>query len=156
MKPIYPCDFQTIIYEIKSKHKWIDFIYDKIEKNQCERAPGNSTNVGYVMLENDVMQETFQPIFNRLEIDLKILSVYIHYTGENDSFAVHTHDKPHGVYYLQAPTNSGELTFPDFGKHFAPEVNRFRLIPTEVPHGIDIHHNKIERIVITMQLENPV
>ena len=154
MKPVYPCDFPTVVCEIKSKHRWIDFIYDKMEKNQCERAPGDSTNVGYVMLETDVMQETFQPLFDKLEIDLKIISAYIHYAGENGSFAVHAHDKPHGVYYLQAPTNSGELTFPDFAQSFAPETNRFRLIPAGVPHGISRHHNKIERMAITMQFEN--
>jgi len=154
MQHRYPHDYPTIVYEIESKHHWIDFMYDMISQGKCERALGDSYNVGYVMLDNDQLQKTFQPMFDAMNLDLKILSVYIHYASKDGKFTIHEHDKPHGVYYLQAPTKSGILFFPDFGEHFEPEPNHFRLIPKGVLHGIDTHQNEMERIAITFQFED--
>lgn len=153
MKPLYPHDYPTTTYEIETKHKWIDFIYEKIQNDECHRTEGDADNVGYVMLDNDEIQETFQPIFNKLQLNVKVISCYIHYTAKNGSFAVHRHDQPHAVYYLQAPMNSGPLYFPDFGEYFPPEPDRFRFIPENIMHGIGKHENDIERIAITMQFE---
>ena len=79
----------------------MDFIYQKISDGQTVRAKDDGMDVGYVMLDNEKMQKVFQPIFDKLGIShAKISYVYIHYCTLDDSFAVHSHDRPHAVYYL--------------------------------------------------------
>ena len=135
----------------------VDFINKKIEDGETVRAKSDGTDVGYVMLDNAEMQKTFQPIFDKLNISqAKISYVYIHYYALDGSFTVHTHDRPHAVYYLQVPMNYGHIYFPDFDdcNVIKPVEGKFLLIPENIPHGISRHHNKTLRIAVTMQLEN--
>jgi len=71
-------------------------------------------------------------------------------------FSVHSHDKPHAVYYLQIPMDCGHIYFPDFDDCdvMEPKEGKFLLIPEGIPHAISQHHNKTLRIAVTMQLEN--
>ena len=149
--------FLTAIEKIPQMQELINFINNKIEDGETVRAKSDGTDVGYVMLDNAEMQKTFQPIFDKLDIShAKISYVYIHYCALDGSFAVHSHDRPHAVYYLQVPMNCGRIYFPDFDDCdvIKPIEGKFLLIPENIPHGISQHHNKTLRIAVTMQLEN--
>jgi len=149
--------FLTTIHPIPEKQKFVDFICQKISDGQTVRAKDDDTDVGYVMLDNEEMQKVFQPIFDKLKISqAKISYVYVHYAQNGCGFAVHDHDKPHAVYYLQIPMNCGHIYFPDFDDCdiMKPIEGKFLLIPEGIPHGISQHHNKTLRIAVTMQLEN--
>ena len=151
-----PALFLTAIQEIPQRQDLIDFIYSKIKSGETIRAQGDGTDVGYVMLDNEEMQKVFQPIFDKLGINPKISYVYIHYTARNGQFAVHSHDRPHAVCYLQVPLNCAHIYFPDFDSDdtVAPIENKILVIPEGIPHGISQHHSDTLRIAVTMQLED--
>jgi len=150
--------FLTTIEKIPQMQELVKFIYKKIEDGETEGGNSDGSDVGFVMLDNDEMQKVFQPIFDKLDIShARISYVYIHYCALDGMFAVHTHDKPHAVYYLQIPVNCGHIYFPDFDgccDIMAPIEGKLLLIPEGIPHGISQHHNKTLRIAVTMQLEN--
>jgi len=157
-KDIYkPELFPTTVYRIPEKQKFVDFIYQKISDGETVRAKDDGTDVGYVMLDNEEMQKVFQPIFDKLEISqARISYVYVHYAQKGGKFAVHDHDKPHAVYYLQVPMNCGHIYFPDFDDCdiMKPIEGKILVIPEFINHGISEHRNNALRIAITMQLEN--
>jgi len=101
------------------------------------------------------IKKLFKPLFDKLGINPEISYVYIHYCDYDGKFAVHDHDKPHAVYYLQMDTNAGRLYFPDFGDIVHPPLeDTFLIIPEFIKHGIGVHKSKVLRIAVTMQLEN--
>lgn len=151
--------FLTTIHQIPEKQKYIDLLYQKIDAGEIVRAEGHGTDVGYFMLDNEEMQKVFQPIFDKLEIShAKISYVYIHYAAQGGKFAVHDHDIPHAVYYMQVPMNCGHIYFPDFDDCdiMKPIEGKILIIPETINHGISEHGSKAFRIAITMQLENLV
>lgn len=149
--------FLTLNQKIPQMQEYVDFIYQKISDGQTVRAKDDGTDVGYVMLDNEEMQKVFQPIFDKLAIShARISYVHIHYADNGGQFAVHDHDKPHAVYYLQVPMNSGHIYFPDFDgcRIMEPKEGKIIIIPEFIKHGISEHGNDALRIAITMQLEN--
>ena len=149
--------FLTTVHQIPEKQKFVDFIYKKISDGETVRSKGDGTDVGYVMLDNKEMQDVFQPIFDKLAIShARISYVHIHYADNGGQFAVHDHDKPHAVYYLQVPMNSGHIYFPDFDgcRIMEPKEGKIIIIPEFIKHGVSEHGNDALRIAITMQLEN--
>jgi len=149
--------FLTLNQKIPQMQEYVDFIYKKISDGETVRADGDGTDIGYVMLDNKEMQGVFQPIFDKLVIShARISYVYIHYADNGGQFAVHDHDKPHAVYYLQVPMNCGHIYFPDFDdcRIMEPKEGKILIIPKFIKHGISEHGNNALRIAITMQLEN--
>ena len=157
-KELYKPDlFLTLNQKIPQMQEYVDFIYQKIEDGETTRAQDDKADVGYVMLDNEEMQKVFQPVFDKLKIShAEISYVYIHYAEQGGRFAVHDHDRPHAVYYLQVPMNCGHIYFPDFDDCdiMKPIEGKILIIPESINHGISEHGNKAFRIAITMQLEN--
>ena len=139
-KELYKSElFLRTIEKISQMQDLINFIYKKIEDEETIRSKGDDTDVGYVILNNDIIQKVFQPILDKLDIShVKINYVYIHYCALDGQFSVHSHDKPHAVYYLQIPLNCGHIYFLDFDLDdtVAPIEGKFLLIPEDIPHGI--------------------
>ena len=149
--------FLTTIEKIPQMQELVNFINKKIESGEIIRAKEDGTDVVFVILDNEKMQKVFKSIFDKLKIPhAKISYVYIHYCDLDGQFGVHTHDKPHAVYYLQVPMSCGHIYFPDFDDCdvVKPIEGKFLIIPEGIPHGISQHHNKTLRIAVTMKLEN--
>jgi len=52
--------FLATIEKIPQMQELVDFIYSKIKDGETIRSEGDGTDVGYVMLDNEKMQKTFQ------------------------------------------------------------------------------------------------
>lgn len=152
-KQLLPWQYTKIIKELDGWKEYLELAYDKVDSGEFIRSKADKTTVGYYMLPKEDLQKFFQPIFNELGKDIKVKSGYIHYVMKGGKCADHTHDLPHAVYYLQAPENSGELTFKDYNHDESPERFKFFLIPANVWHGIRIHRNNVYRVAITIQME---
>lgn len=92
---------------------------------------------GCVDIDHTKIEQYFTELLKKQGLDVKILRAWIHFMMPgSDHEAGHKHEDDIGVYYLQAPKNSGNLRFDDLNSEIEPEEDQFIIVPALTTHSM--------------------
>ena len=101
----------------------------------------------------DRTQKMMEPIFQKLNLNVKITQAWVHIMAPGATHTTHNHEHETGVLYLIAPKNCGNLYFDDFGITIHIEEDLFVLVPAKEKHSITKNKSKEMRIALAMAME---
>ncbi len=110
-----------------------------LKEKKRRSSDDNPTGIWY--LELAWLKEKFQPIFDKLGVNLEITKGWVHYMKKGGFRTSHEHSGLTGLYYARIPKGSARMVLEDDNTTVEPVEGDFYLLPKDLKHRITTHES---------------